>query len=538
MSFEIIRRAEVLKKSEKHLERFGRGGKLRTCLIYPNTYHVGMSNLGFQAIYRIISSVGDVYCDRAFLPDEDVEKFYRKSKRKLIALKSERPVQEFDVVGFSISYELDFINVLKILQLSGIPLRARDRDSSHPLIIAGGAAVSINPEVIADFIDVFILGEAEKSVVKFFNAAREQKWENRKQFLIKAAEIPGIYVPSLYQVKYDREGFIKDVKTRESLNYPVSRQVVKDASSFAHSVIVTPMTEFSNTYLLEISRGCPYNCKFCCVSLHNKPFRYKNIDEIKKDIKTGLSVASQVGLMGAAAGSHPNLEEILSYVDQLGGKLSFASLRADVLKPEIIKKIGGLGQRTLTLAPETGSQKLRIFLNKTLSNQQVVEASSNAFKSGFKEVKLYFMVGIPGQDDSDLQSAINLVEKVKENARATGGKVSISINQLVPKPGTGMENYPLIQEKVAASQAGILQKSFYNQLPVSFKVESFSEMKVQSFLCRGNRLWGKYLEKFYKKSISNFASKIDKLREKDPSVNALLFEPISPDRIPPWSIVI
>ncbi len=534
MPFEIIRHNEKLLKEEKHLIKFGREAMFNVCLVYPNTYFVGMSNLGFQVIYKQINSSPNFFCDRAFYPDPGILELYKKSKRKLMSLLTERPLQEFDIIALSISYETDYINMPEILELAGIPPLSKDRDNSHPLIIAGGTAVSINPEVIADFVDIFVIGEGEQPLEQLLSLFSNNSGGNKNELMLKSAGIPSVYVPSLYEVKYDDEGFIQDVKCRHDVEYPVKRSILKQVSGDVHSYILTGNTEFPDTFLIEVSRGCPFSCKFCCVNL-NKPYRYVKVEKIFKSIDLGLSLTKRIGLLGAAVGSHPDLKEILHYIERKKGNVSFSSVRADVLEPEIVELFYRLGQRTITIAPEVGSDRLRHSINKTMKNRDVLHLADCALDIGFREIRVYFMVGLPGEIDEDIQESIDLLSSLKSLAKVRGGKIVVSLNQFIPKPGTSFENEPLSSSRKVSGRIKKLKKPFARDKIVEFRVESLKEMFLQAFLSRGSRKFSKYVLENYGISISAIAKNIKRLE--DPSIDSLVYSVIPTDKIPPWKII-
>lgn len=533
MPFEIIRHNENLIKEEIHLTRFSAGGSVRMCLVYPNTYFAGMSNLGFLSVYEKVNTTQDFFCDRAFLPDNKILTLYNRSRRKLMALSSEIPVQEFDVVGFSISYEPDYINFLKIMELAGIPLLSSGRDESHPLIIAGGAAVSLNPEIISDFVDLFVIGEGEKVLEKLLPLIKELTHKSRREFFREASTIPGVYVPSLYKIEYDKKGFITGADYPDGTPFPVQKQLA-DLPGFARSCIITPNTEFSSTFLVEISRGCPYNCHFCCVGGKGKPYRQSDFQLIKDSIDEGMKHTDRVGLLGAAVASHPHFADILDYIESKGGKVSFSSIRADALKPGMIAKLHNLGQKTITLAPETGSDILRKKINKTMKSGDMYRAAAEALDVGFTEIRVYFMVGLPGETMKDMDDSISMISTLQEMAGKYGAKIFVSLNQFVPKPGTEFERSPLLNMDEAFARVKKMQEPFVNS-PVAFKVESLKEMFLQAFLCRAPRFWKEYLLKFHKKAASTMASKL--LKMKDESLHSLIFEEIGEDNSPPWEVL-
>jgi len=535
MPYEIIKHNEILLKQEKHLFKSKREAMFNVCLVYPNTYFVGMSNLGFQSIYRRINSSPDFFCDRAFYPDSRILQLYKKSKRNLISILSERPLQEFDIIAFSISYETDYINVLRILELAGIPALSKDRDESHPLVIAGGAAVSINPEVIADFVDVFVIGEGERPLDQLLSIFLDYASSGKKELIVKSACIPSVYVPSLFEIKYDNKGFIQDVQSHHNAKYPVKRNIMESVSGEVHSNILTQNTEFADTFLIEVSRGCPFSCKFCCVNL-NKPYRYVDFDEIIKSIDMGLSLTKRIGLLGAAVGNHPHLKEILRYIERKGGNVSFSSVRADVLDPDVVELFYKLGQRTITIAPEVGSDRLRRSINKSMKNRDVIRLVNIALDTGFREIRLYFMLGLPGEMGEDIRESVNLLSSTRALVSNKGGRIVVSLNQFIPKPGTEFENEPLIHLREISKRIKKLKKPFAGDRMVEFRDESLNEMFLQAFLSRGNRRFSKYILDNYRDSISKMSGKIRRLD--DPSIESLVYSPIPEGKTPPWKIIL
>ncbi len=537
MPFEIIRHQENLLSRETHLEKHPGGGGIHILLTYPNHYRAAMSNLGFQRIFSIITKTPGFYCDRTFLPDPSLMRLFNRSRRTLMGWQSEKPAQEFDLLAFSISYEPDYLNVLKMLKLAGIPLRRQHRDDSHPLIIAGGAAVTLNPEVMADFIDLFVAGEGEMTVPLLLEAIKQYGSSGRQSLLEATAQIPGVYVPSLYEVSYDSRGYILQVTTMGDAPYPVPMSCGPSGDYLASSGILSPDTEFADTFLVEISRGCPCNCAFCCVGRIAAPYRTASLENVFSRIHRGLQATNRVGILGAAVGSHPQLGEILDYLLDREAHVSFASLRADMLPDDILAKIHRLGQNLLTLAPETGADSLRKSIGKGMTNERILSTVERATAAGFSQVRLYLMTGLPGETDSDAVQSADLIGQVYQRARKTGARVMVSINQFVPKPRTPLERSSMAPDSIVARRLEIIQKPHYNNPGIRFKVESPGEQLLQAFLCRSGRRAGQILEEIYQKTPARAVSAIVRHMKSENATPKLIFKKIPEDAVPPWRII-
>lgn len=536
MSFEIIQHNLKLLDAEKHLFSHKTSGDISVCLVYPNNYYAGMSNLGFLKVYSIINEIPEFFCDRAFLPDSKIMKIYGKSRRKLLSMAAEKPLQEFHILAFSISYEPDFLNIPKILDLSGIPILAKDRKKSYPLLIAGGAAVSINPEIVSSIFDLIIPGEAEEILQKVLELYGRGGFNDKQAYIQEAAHISGVYAPSLFHISYDINGCISHVDNPHNLEFPVKMNRTRLLRSPAFSSIITNETEFSGIFLVEISRGCPFNCSFCHIG-SSGAYRKVPMNEVIQAIDMGMKHTCKIGLLGAAVGSHPQLMDILNYIDGKKGQVSFSSLRADVLEPKLIQIFKKLGQNTITLAPESGSENLRKILNKKMTNRQIMDVTQRALEAGFKEIRLYFMTGIPGETLEDIEQTIDLIAKIDYAAKQKGAKILVSLNQFVPKPGTQLELFPLEKEETVYDKIALIKQPFLKSSAVEFKVESLKEILLQGFLARANRSMADFLLNNYSKAPSAFAAKIKKAALKKPEFESLLYQNISLQQTPPWRVL-
>lgn len=453
----------------------GRGGALSVCLVYPNRYYTAMSSLGFQAVYQLFNDQPDVVCERAFLPDKDELAEYGKSGTTLLSLESGRPLSDFDVIAFSISFEPDFINIPRILHLARIPEMTSERDGSCPLLIAGGAACFINPEPVALLFDLFAIGEGETLIPSLTALLCSSLGEQRSELLAAAAELPGIYVPTMAVARAVR-------RVTAATDVPPSC-----------SVVLTDDTEFSNMYLVEVSRGCPRGCRFCAAGFVWQPFRQQRLERLKQVCAEGLKLRSTIGLVGAAVSDHADIEELSRFIVDKGGKVSLSSLRLDRLTSGLLHLLVKSGHKTVSLAPEGGSQRMRDLIRKNLTERQILDAVQMVAEAGILNLKLYFIIGLPGETDDDLQELLNLTaaiqSRVVEQARAHKrlGEITLSVNPFIPKPFTplqwaGMCPLPELKRKVL-----LLEKQLRPIANVRLKVEELQGCVLQALLSRGGR---------------------------------------------------
>jgi len=482
MSWKIKQKLRELLAAETNLcgnHHHNHGGSLSICLIYPNQYHTAMSSLGFQTVYRILVESQEIHCERAFLPDREDAEEYRRSGISLLSLESQRPISDFDVIAFSTSFEPDYLAIPKILQMSRIPLTSSERNQSHPLVIAGGAAFFINPEPVAEYIDAICIGEGEEILPALLSALTSPCDGGRSGLFSLLATLPGIYIPALSN---QNSAPVQRVSTSGNNSIP------------ATSVILTENTEFGDMYLVEISRGCPRGCRFCTSGFIYSPFRYQPLKKLITCIDEGLRHRNKIGLVGAAVSDHPNFEELCSYIVEKGGKVSVSSLRIDRITPPLLTSLKASGHKTIALAPEGGSQRMRDMMRKNLTESQILETSELIIRHDILNMRLYFIIGLPGETMNDLQELVRLVkavrERVLEQARANGrlGEIILSINPFIPKPFTpfqwhGMEPMGSLEKKVK-----FLESSFRSLSNVRLKMESLRDCYLQALLSRGNRL--------------------------------------------------
>lgn len=461
-------------------------GSLRVALVYPNTYEIGTSNLGFQLIYRILNSITNISAERVYLPDKDDIKFF-ESGEDLFSLESQRQVGEFDVIALSIPFEGDYINVLKILELSKIPLRSLDRGDGYPLIIAGGMATLLNPEPLAPFTDAFVIGEGEYITREVFEilARREPKWKT----LERLSEVRGVYVPSFFEPIYNQDGTFAG-----HLPSPrVKKRFVDDLDLHpAGSTILTKNTTFSDMYLIEVSRGCGGACRFCAEGFVYRYPRHRDKNSIIAEIKKAKELGRRVGLISPMLLDHPDLKEIIEEAKKEGIQASLSSLRADALDEGMLETIRMSGQKTLTIAPEAGSDFLRRSVNKHFTNEDIVKSAELSFKSGITNLKLYFMVGLPGETDEDVKAIGGLGKAVR--GVFTRGKVTIGVNPLVPKPWTPFQWAPFPRLEDVERKYRVIKDEVKGVSGIELSLSSSRLFYIQALLSRGSRQVSRFLE--------------------------------------------
>jgi len=487
------RARETLAKEVGYVKK-PHGDRLRIALAFPNTYWVGMSNLGFQTIYRLFNAEDDIVCERFFLPPRPELADLAKAKAPLLTLESQTPVGDFDIVAFSVSFEWDYVNVLTLLRLAGIPSYAAERTLRHPLVVVGGAVTFVNPEPLAPFADVIAAGEGEALIPALreaFSAAAD-----RRDLLRRLATERGFYVPSFYEPQYSGDGTLASMTPADpSLPLPVRKAALKttEAVDPPATSIFTPDTEFGSRFLVEVVRGCANLCRFCWAGYNYLPVRAFPTDRILELAASARAHASRVGLVSIALCDHPDIERILTRLNEMGYAISPASLRLDDLTPTIVRLLHESGERTLTIAPETGSDRLRRVINKTVTNDEILDRAELIFASGIENLKLYYMIGLPTETDDDLIAIRDLTlqmrERMLKHARSKGqiGRIVGSVNPLIPKPGTAYQWLPMddpasVDRKIKRLRA--LTAGIDN---VYFNIKSERHSYYQALLSLGDR---------------------------------------------------
>jgi len=471
------------------------GGKLRVALAFPNTYFVGMSNLGFQTVYRLFNELEDVVCERVCLPPKQELQAQLASGTPLRTIESETPVRDFDVLAFSVSFEWDYTNVVSMLRLAGIPVRAESRTRHDPLIVIGGAVTFVNPEPLAPFADVIAAGEGEMLVPSLMTAFHEAT--DRNDLLHRLVQERGFYVPSFYDVRYNADGRIDAFVPRPGTGAPatVKKAAVKSTDHLdpPSTRIFTPDTEFGSRFLIEVVRGCANLCRFCWAGYNYLPVRAFPADRILDLARQARPYASRAGLVSIALCDHPEIERILSGLIDMGYSISPASLRLDDLTESIVGMLHLSGERSITIAPETGSDRLRRVINKTVTNAEILEKADLIFRSGMENLKLYFMIGLPTETEDDLQAIRDLTGELRDimltHAKGRGriGRIVASVNPLIPKPGTAYQWLPMEDPAITDRKGKRLRSLVADLDNVYFNIKSERHSYYQALLSLGDR---------------------------------------------------
>lgn len=451
MNRKLVENADALLAKEKGTVFKDPGGKVSFCLVYPNIYHVGMSNLGFQGLYGLLNRREDVVCERAFLPDDADIAEYRRTATPVFSLENKRPLTSFDIVAFSLSFENDYPNIFRILSLSKIPFRTDGRGDYHPLIIAGGVAVSFNPEPVALALDLVFIGEAEEAVGEFIELYKQAG--DKDGVRRKALQLEGVYVPSEYEIAYLEDGTILRRTAKEGAPGCLQKRTVKDLSiAPLNTSVITAETEFSGMYLVEIMRGCPWNCRFCLVGNFFGPLRKKGVSQVREEIEEGKKVSEKIGIIGPSLSDYHNIGEILCIE---GVQFSITSLRASGRSAELIGLLKG--HKSISIAPEAGTERLRSVINKQVTEQDIVTTAGLLFDCGIETLRLYFMIGLPTETEEDIEGIIDLVGKVRALSKKTG--IVLSVSTFVPKPFTPFQWHPMERLDSAKKKIRQIKKS-------------------------------------------------------------------------------
>jgi radical SAM superfamily enzyme YgiQ (UPF0313 family) len=473
------------------------GGRYPVALIYPDKYEIGMSNLGIQAIYSLINNIPGYLCERVFWNDKN-----------LLALESRRPMNDFACVGISFSYEMDYLNLPSILKEAQIPMFSKDRNESYPLIVAGGPCMISNPMPVAPFLDAICIGEAEAVFPDMLAVMNSD--DDRDTILKKLSELDGVFVPKYPNKEHCRRKYLKNLD-----EFPT------------HSVVLTTDTALGDLYMVEVERGCSHNCRFCMVSHAFCPIRFRSLESLLDQCREGLKIKNRVGLVGPVVTDHPKIYELLNGILEMGGQFSISSLRLTSLTPEMLSLVCKGGAQSIAIAPEAGSDRLRKIIHKGFTEEDILKACHEIANFPFKQLKLYFMVGLPGETDQDMEEINILSRKCKEIVSGNGMRVNINVAPFVPKANTPfqwarMEDQAVIEERLK-KLTGLLGGS-----GIDVKAESSDWSTIQGILSRGGTEISDVLIKCEKKSLAAWRRASKELEVK---------KSFDLDEELPWSII-
>ncbi|MGB5157804.1 TIGR03960 family B12-binding radical SAM protein [Desulfobacterium sp. N47] len=504
---------------------------IRIALVYPNTYKVGMSNLGFQTVYDILNGFDNILCERAFLPDDIIS--------RILSIESSRSLLDFDIIAFSVSFESDFGNIISILKKAGLPVSASERGTPYPLVIAGGVACFINPEPVFEFIDCFVIGEAEAVLPNFLDHYKSGA-EKKDNLLEIVKQVSGVYVPAFYETSYNKDGTLRSFYPIADVPEKIKYVYLKDISSVSTcSKIVSQNTTFDRSFLIEVSRGCPHGCRFCSAGFVYRPPRFRTLSSLEKTLDKGVAIADRIGFIGAAISDLPEIIALCSMAQIKGAQISFSSLRADALTGELAAALKKSGIKTATIAPDGGSQRIRNVINKGITEDQILSATEIIVDAGIPNIKLYFMIGLPTETMEDVEEIVILCKKIKKRFLDSSrkkqriGHITISINPFIPKPFTpfqwaGMDDIASLKKKILHIKNGLKKEA-----NVRIDFASPKKSYLQALISRGDRKMAGFLSLVE----SNSGNWLKTLKSSTINTDFYVYRKKSFDELLPWDFI-
>lgn len=510
----------------------------KVALVYPNTYFVGMSNLGLQIIYEEINEREDSVAERVFLPSKKEMEAYERTRTPLMSVESQRYLCDFEVIGMDITFEMDYFHIPWILKAGQVAVRAEHRREHDPIVIGGGPCATFNPEPLADFFDAFIIGEGEGVISEALEIIYDARRNGvaRQELLQKLSKIAGIYVPSLYEPVYGEHGVFAGYRAEEG----VPRRVLRRHAPLVRggeTVVATDFTEFGAMYIVEVARGCGRHCRFCMAGYCYRKPRVRPLEILKAGVDRAAELGKKVGLMGAAISDYPEIDALVRYIRSKGLRYSCASLRADSLTADVVQGLADSGQQTITIAPEAGSERLRRVINKGITNDDLRHAVTLAAGAGIPHIRLYIMVGLPTETEEDIDAIITMAEEVQAHMETVGchGRLTLSVNPFIPKPFTPFQWMPMTDKKIVAKRLQRLKKGLRKNRRIEVLVESPKEAYIQGVLARGDRRWSKAIA--YAAERNGVKSFLEACEELDLSMEDELYRSRSECEPQPWDIL-
>jgi radical SAM superfamily enzyme YgiQ (UPF0313 family) len=544
MSWTLKEKYRDLLSRESGCRKRAWNGRPAVCLAYPNTYRAGMSNLGFQTVFALLNRDERFVCERTFLPDPGDEPMFVSGSRPLLSLESQKRLTAFHVVAFSVSFENDYPNILKMLTLAGIPLLAKERDHRQPLILGGGISITLNPEPLCDFFDLFLLGEAEEILpewVRRYEVMIRSGLSREESLFALQRDLEGAYVPALYDVSYLEDQRIRGRQAADAaLPSRIKKGWIKEINGFlTEQEIVAADTELGTMHLTEVSRGCRRGCRFCAAGFVYRPARFRGESVLQASIQRGLTSHKKIGLVGTAVSDHPDLKRICERILEQGGKVAIGSLRLDRLDARMLSLLRAGGVETVALAPEAGSQRLRDVIRKGFNEGQILDAVRGIVDHGILNIRLYFMVGLPTETDADIDALIALVTDIKRQALASAAgkkpfrRLTLSLNQFIPKAATPFQWRPLESVRSVQNKIRRIEKAFRRDPTIHCLHDLPKWNYVQALLSLGDRRVGKVLLSVHEGG-GNWSRA---LKNAEPHPDFYVYRPKDPTEILPWDFI-